>query len=107
MNEANEKIRQQIASYIDCDTFIRIQERLAELRKEEEAKLNALADLQKAYNSASSDAERENVKQIVGKIREISRTARVEIRELKQQILAHMPLERATELYNQLLNSSE
>ena len=70
------------------DDFVRIQQRLAELRKEEEAKLVALSELQKAYLSANSDAQRDAVKETVGKIRELSKIHRQEIRELKQKLLS-------------------
>ena len=105
MQQETEQIRQEIAAYMDCDEFVRSQARLAELKKEEEAKLRALAELQQAYVTANSDAERDHVKQMVGRIREISKLARGEIRELKQQILAHMTLEVANDLYERWLKS--
>lgn len=104
MNEKGdlEKIRQEIASFMDYENFVRTQERLSQLKTEEEAKLKALADLQQAYLSANSDQQRDSVKQMVGKIREMSKLARIEIRELKQQILRHMSLEKANELHGRL-----
>ena len=107
MQQEAEKIRKEIAAYMDCDLFVRSQARLAELKKEEEAKLQALAELQQAYVSANSDAERDHVKQMVGRIREMSKLARAEMRDLKQEILAHMPYEKANDLYERLLRSTD
>lgn len=90
---------------MDCENFLRIQKRLAELRNEEEAKLHALAELQKAYLAANSDLARDQVKQTVGEIRELSKAARSEIRELKQQLLLHISIEKANELYEQFLTT--
>ena len=64
----------------------RIRARLAELRGEEEQKLKALAQLQQYYVDARSDEEREQVRQAVAEIREISKKARQEIRELNTQL---------------------
>jgi hypothetical protein len=101
-----EQIRQEIAGYMDCDVFVRSLTRLAELKKEEEAKLRALAELQQAYVAANSEADYEQIKQMVVRIREMSKLARAEIRDLKQQILAHMSLEKANDLYERFLQST-
>ncbi len=95
-------LKQEIEQYMPYDEFAVIQQRLSELRMEEEAKLAALAELQKAYLSANSDAQREAVKETVGKIRELSKIHRQEIRELNQRLLKHMTLEQAKDLYEKL-----
>jgi len=100
-----EEVRKQIGSLMDVDRFIEIQIRLAELRKDEDGKLVALAELQKAYLAATTDDEKEMVKETVGRIRELSRITRVEIRALNQEIVQHMPLEKARELYELLLKA--
>jgi len=97
-----QEVREEIVRYMVYEEFTRIQGRLAELRSEEDAKLQALAELQKAYLSASSDAQRESVKVMVGKVREMSKIARQEIRELNQEICKYMTLEKARELYQRL-----
>ena len=81
------------------EEFLKIQERLAFLRNEEELKLKALADLQQIYVSATSDQDREMVKQAVGQIREISKKTREEIRSLNSLIYQRMSLEEAKDLY--------
>jgi hypothetical protein len=96
-------IEQDIAKFIPLEKFVRIEERLAFLRKEEEQKLLALGELQKAYVAANSDAERDMVKITVGKIRELSRATRTEIRSLNQELIQHLPLEQAHKLYQDLL----
>ena len=64
----------------------RIRARLAELRREEEQKLKALAELQQFYLEARSDEEREKVRLAVAEIRELSRKSRQEIRDLNQKL---------------------
>ena len=100
-----EEIRKQIGLLMDVDRFIEIEIRLTELRKDEDGKLAALAELQKAYLSATTDEEQEMVKQTVGRIRELSRTTRLEIRALNQEIVQHMTLEKAKQLYEMLLQA--
>ncbi len=95
-------VRKEIEEYIPYEKFIQIQRKLSELRKEEEAKLTALAELQKAYLSANSDAQRDAVKETVGKIRELSKIHRQEIRELNHQLAQHMTLEQARNFYEKL-----
>ncbi len=98
-----QKLQDEISAYIPYEDFVRIESRLEELKKEEDAKLRALSELQKAYLSANSDIEKEYVKEMVGKIREISRTARAEIRTLNQEIVTHnLTLERGRELYEKI-----
>ena len=79
------------------DEFARIQMRLKELRAEEEAKLKALAELQSVFVNATTDQEKEMVKQTVGKIRDLSKAARVEIRQLNDQLLQRMNSEQLKE----------
>ena len=68
-------------------------------------KLNALAELQKAYLSANTDEQRDMVKDAVAQIREISRKTREEIRALNSKIYERMPLAEAKELYEQYKRS--
>ena len=89
----------RITSRMPLDEFLRIQERLAFLRREEAEKLKALAELQEVYVSANSDQQREMVKEMVGQIRELSRNTREEIRSLNSKIHQHMELAEARELY--------
>jgi hypothetical protein len=98
-----DQIVARITERMKLDEFLRIQERLAYLRKEEEDKLKALAELQAVYVSANSDEQREMVKQTVGQIRELSRKTREEIRSLNSTIHQHMELSEARELYEQYL----
>jgi len=85
------------------DAFLQIHERQAGLRKAEEERLKMLADLQKSYISASTDQQREQVKELVGKIRELSKAAREEIRSLNRELQSHMRVEQARELYQKLV----
>ena len=85
---------------------MRIHERLAYLRKEEENKLRALAELQKAYLAANTDQQQEMVKNTVGQIRELSRKTREEIRSLNSIIFQRMPLQLARELYDNYLEAT-
>ena len=101
------EVQKEISQYMPCEEFVRIQLRLTELRKEEENKLLALADLQKAYLSANSDAERDSVKEVVVKIRELSKAARQEIKDLNAKIVSHLPLELARTLYDCLLEAQK
>lgn len=100
---SDQNLRLEIEQYIPYEKFIQIQQRLSELRKEEEAQLTALAELQKAYLSANSDSQRDAVKETVGKIRELSKIHRQEIRELNQQLLQHMTLEQAKTFSEKLI----
>lgn len=95
-------LKQEIERYMPYGEFARIHERLTELRLEEEAKLTALAELQKAYLSANSDSQRDAVKETVGKIRELSKLHRKEIRELNQELLQYMTLEQAKNFFERL-----
>lgn len=89
------------------DDFVRIQSRLAQLRKEEEDKLKALADLQQAFLSATTERETETVRKTVGEIREISRAARQEVRQLIGEIQRHMSVDLARNFYAQVLKAEE
>jgi regulator of sirC expression with transglutaminase-like and TPR domain len=100
-----EQIELEISSKMPLDEFLKIQERLAFLRKEEDLKLKALAELQQIYVAAASDQEREMVKQAVGQIREISKKTREEIRAFNTMIHQHMTLEEAKELYEKYLKA--
>lgn len=102
MNELKD-LQTEIGRHMPYDDFVRIHRRLAELRGEEEAKLKALADLQKMYLAANSDPQREAVKEMVGKIRELSRQHRLEMRALNDEIQQKMPFQLAAELYVRLL----
>lgn len=105
-NQANQRLLQlekEIAAFMPYDAFLRVHQRLAELRSGEEQKLRLLAELQKSYISADSDTDRDKVKEVVGKIRELSRAAREEIRSLNREILNYMPIEKARALYLELL----
>lgn len=95
-------MKEEITALMPYETFLQIHERQAQLRRDEEQRLEMLAGLQKSYLSALSDEEREKVKQMVGKIRELSRAAREEIRSLNQEIQTHMPVEKAREMYQKL-----
>ncbi len=101
------QLEEEIAALMPYDKFVRVHQRLAELRSGEEQKLKLLAELQKSYVSADSDLEREKVKEVVGKIRELSKTAREEIRSLNREILNYMPVEKARELYQELLQAQK
>jgi hypothetical protein len=87
------------------DEFLRIHERLAYLRKEEENKLTALAELQKTYLAANTEQQQEMVKNMVGQIRELSRKTREEIRSLNAIVFQHMPLQIGKELYDRYLEA--
>ncbi len=100
---SDQNLRLELEQYIPYEKFIQIQQRLSELRREEEAKLMALAELQKAYLAANSDSQRDAVKETVGKIRELSKIHRQEIRELNQQLLQHMTLEQAKTFSEKLI----
>src|SRR5262245_21872976 len=101
----SDEIEQQITARMPLEEFLRIHERLAILRKDENLKLNALAELQKAYLAANTDEQREMVKDAVAQIREISRKTREEIRSLNNKIHEHIPLPEAKELYEKYLQS--
>jgi hypothetical protein len=99
-----------VARITECfplQEFLRIHERLSYLRKEEEDKLKALAELQAVYVAANTDEQREMVKQTVGQIRELSRKTREEIRSLNATIHQFMELSEARELYEQYLAVTE
>jgi regulator of sirC expression with transglutaminase-like and TPR domain len=100
-----EEIEKQITLRMPLEEFLRIQERLAVLRKDEDMKLKALAELQKAYLAANTDEQQEMVKYAVAQIREISRKTREEIRALNSKIYEHMPLADAKDLYEKYLAS--
>jgi hypothetical protein len=97
------EIESEITKHMPLDEFLRIHERLAYLRKEEEDKLSALAELQKTYLSANTEQQQEMVKNMVGQIRELSRKTREEIRSLNSIVFQHMPLQLARELYDRYL----
>ena len=96
-----EEIVVQITDRMPLDEFLQIQQRLAFLRREEEEKLKALAELQAVYVSATSDQQRNMVTDMVAQIRELSRKTREEIRSLNTRIHQHMDLAKAKELYGQ------
>lgn len=98
-----EDLKAEIGRYMPYDDFVRIHRRLAELHSEEEAKLKALADLQKMYLAANSDPQRDAVKEMVGKIRDLSKQNRQEMRSLNNDIQQKMPFNLAAELYQRLL----
>src|SRR5262245_43677261 len=100
-----EEIEQQINSRMPLKEFLEIHERLAVLRKDEDMKLSALAELQKAYLSANTDEQRDMVKDAVAQIREISRKTREEIRALNSRVYEHMPIAEAKELYERYLTA--
>ena len=98
-----QKLQEEIRAYLPFEEFIRIEKRLEQLRGDEENKLLALRDLQKAYLSANSDFEQNYVKEMVAKIREMSKIARTEIRSLNQIIVDHnLTLEMARNLYEKV-----
>ena len=97
----------EITQNFPLDEFLRMQERLAFLRKEEEEKLRALGELQAVYVSATTDQQRDLVKTAVGQIRELSRKTREEIRTINSRIYERMQLARAKELYEQYLGNSD
>ena len=90
----------EIARYMPVDEFVRVQNRLAELRHDEELKLKALAELQQYYVNARSDADRDKVKAAVAEIRELSKKTRQEIHTLNAELSNYMPLDVARDLYN-------
>ncbi|HEY4491175.1 MAG TPA: hypothetical protein VI958_04200 [Acidobacteriota bacterium] len=100
--ESEQEIIDEISKYTPYEDFLRTYGRILELEKEEDAKLEALSNLQKAFLSASTDAEREYVKQTVGQIRELSKAARAELRALRTEMIRFMPLETAKDLYRRL-----
>jgi hypothetical protein len=99
-------IEAEIRKHMPMDEFLRIHERLAYLRNEEENKLTALAELQKTYLAANTQEQQEMVKQMVGQIRELSRKTREEIRSLNSIVYQHMPLQLAKEVYEQYLEAA-
>jgi hypothetical protein len=101
------EIEQEIGELMPLDEFLQIQRRLKDLRFEEDAKLRALAELQQVYLSAYTDQERDLVKEAVGKIRELSRSTRQEIRELNNRIVQYMSLEQARDLFERYEKSSK
>jgi len=100
------EIEEEIAKSMSLEEFLQIQHRLRDLHHEENAKLQALAELQQVYLSANTDAERDMVKQTVGQIRELSRLTRAEIRKLNSRIVEHMPLEQARDLFSRYEQAS-
>lgn len=84
------------------EEFVRIQVRLRELRAEEEAKLKALAELQPVFVNATTDQEKEMVKHTVAKIRDLSKAARAEIRQLNDRLLRHMSSDQLKEFADAL-----
>jgi hypothetical protein len=98
-----DEIIAEITKHFPLEEFLQIHDRLAVLRKEEADKLKALAELQATYVSSITDRERENVKTIVGQIRELSRKTREEIRALNVRIHGKMELADAKELYERYL----
>lgn len=100
--ETEQDVINEISKYIPYADFLRIYGRILELEKEEDAKLEALSNLQEAFLSASTDAERDYVKRTVGEIRELSKAARAELRALRSEIIKFMSLETAKDLYRKL-----
>lgn len=94
-----QEIVARIEERMPLEEFLQIHYRIMELRKEEEAKLNALAEIQKVYLSATTDEEKELVRQTVADIRELSRKARLEIRSLNTRILASMSMDESNDLF--------
>lgn len=94
------EIQTEIEQHLHFEDFLRIQKRLTDLRNEEEKKLLVLADLQRAFVGANTDFERDYVKQTVARIRELSKAARAEMRKLKQELLQHLTLDEANDLYD-------
>lgn len=99
------EIEAEITRRMPLDEFLRIHERLAYLRMEEENKLKALAELQKSYLAANTEQQQEIVKVTVGQIRELSRKTREEIRSLNSIVFQHMPLQLAKELYEKYVEA--
>jgi hypothetical protein len=97
------EIESAITAHMPLDEFLRIHDRLAWLRGQEDERLKALAELQKGYVAAITDQQREKIKNMVGQIREISRKMREEIRALNTIVHQHMPLAEAKQLYEQYL----
>lgn len=104
--EDQEQIQAEISKHMPFAEFLRIFNRIDELKHEEEAKLKALGDLQKMYVSANSDEQREAVKQMVVQIRELSRQHRQEIRALNDEIQKAMPFAQAQDLYKRWVSAS-
>jgi hypothetical protein len=100
-----DEIVDRITGRMPLDEFLRIQERLTYLKKQEADKLKALAELQTVYVSANNDEQRDLVKDMVGKIRELSRKTREEIRSLNVMIHGRMELSEAKELYEEYLRA--
>jgi hypothetical protein len=98
-------IEAEIRNYMPLEDFLRIQERVAFLRKEEEDKLKALAELQKIYLAANTDQQRDQVKEAVAQIREMSRKTREELRELNSIIHRHLDVAAAKQLYERYLSA--
>jgi hypothetical protein len=92
-----DRLKKEIEQHMPYDEFARIQTRLHELRAEEEAKLKALSELQAVFINSTTDQEKEMVKQTVGKIRDLSKAARAEIRQLNDELLQHMSSEELKE----------
>ncbi len=99
------EVEAAITKHMSLDEFLRIHERLAYLRAEEENKLKALAELQKTYLAANTERQQEMVKNTVGQIRELSRKTREEIRALNSIVFQHMPLPLAKELYEKYVEA--
>ena len=99
-----EEIEAEITKRMPLEDFLRIQERLTFLRKEEEEKLKALAELQQIYLAANSDQQRDTVKLAVAEIRELSRKTREELRSLNTLLHQNFDLSRAKELYKMYLD---
>ena len=99
------EIEAEITKHMPLDEFLRIHERLAYLRTEEENKLKALAELQKSYLAANTEQQQELVKVTVGQIRELSRKTREEIRALNSIVFQHMSLQLAKELYEKYVEA--
>lgn len=100
-------LEREITTLMPVETFLQIYNRLKQLRTEEEQKLTFLGELQKSYVQAGSDEERDKVKQMVGKIRELSKIAREEIKTLQREIQKFMPIEKAREFYKRYVELAE
>jgi CHASE3 domain sensor protein len=95
------ELETEISQYMPLGLFLRIHKRLAELRSEEELKLKALSELQPAYNSASSDQQRDLIHEAVAQLRELSRAHRKELRELQTELQKYITVDKGRQLYAQ------
>lgn len=100
------EIEEQIRKYMPVERFIQLNRRLEVLQRDQDLKLKALGELREYYLSAGTEKELQTIKETVGQIREISRTTRTEIRAIKSEIAAALPLDVALELYRNLIEAT-